>query len=137
MRFRLERTMTPGADARSRLKGSPSAMVVGIDHVPSRRSENRKAAVPSSFGSSQVRITVPSAPAVTRGVILLAGVGAAISRQRPALIREPDLELQPARPRIDNGTAAEKPKAVEDWSNCLRVISIFFITIPSPLNEGA
>src|SRR5712692_1682686 len=137
MRFPLERTMTPGADARSRLKRSPSAMVAGSDHAPLRRSENRNAAVPSSLGSSQVRIALSSTIAVTRGVMLPAGAGAAISRQPRALIREPDLELQPARPRMENGTAAVKPRVAEARSNCLRVISIFFIAIPSPLNEGA
>src|SRR5712692_5482585 len=137
MRLRLERAMTPGADARSRLNKNRPAMATGWDHAPSRRSENWNAAVPSSFGSSQLRITLPSAMALTRGVMLPRGAGAAISRQFPAVIREPDLELQPARPRIEDGTAAVRPRAAETWSNCLRVISIFFIAIHSPLNEGA
>src|SRR5467141_1533061 len=136
MRLRLERAMTPGADARSRLNKSRPAMVTGWDHAPSRRSENCNAAVPSSFGSSQLRITLPPAMAVTRGVMLPRGGGAAIFRQLSAVIRGPDLELQPASPRID-GMATEKPKADEAWSNCLRVISIFFIAIHSPLKEGA
>src|SRR6266851_3656507 len=136
MRLRLERATTPGADARSRLNKSRPAMVTVWDHAPSRRSENCNAAVPSSFGSSQLRITLPSAMAVTRGVMLPRGGDAAISPQLSAVIRGPDLELQPASPRID-GTATEKPKADEAWSNCLRVISIFFILLPSPLKEGA
>jgi len=136
MRLRLERAMTPGADARSRLNKSRPAMVTGWDHAPSRRSENCNAAVPSSFGSSQLRITLPSAMGVTRGVMLPREGGAAISRQLSVVIREPDLELQPTRPRID-GKATEKPKADEAWSNCLRVISIFFIVLPSPFKEGA
>ena len=134
--MRLERAMTPGADARSRLNKSRPAMVTVWDHAPSRRSENCNAAVPSSFGSSQLRITLPPAMAVTRGVMLPRGGGAAIFRQLSAVIRGPDLELQPASPRID-GMATEKPKADEAWSNCLRVISIFFIAIHSPLKEGA
>src|SRR6267378_5505434 len=136
MRFRLERAMTPGADARSRLKRCPSAMVAGCDHTLSRQSENRNAAVPSSFGSSQLRIALPSSLAVIRGVMLPTGVGAVSSRQPSAVIREPDLELQPARPAIENGTTAVNPKAAEAWSNCRRVMSIFFIAKPSPLNEG-
>src|SRR5260370_36395389 len=68
--------------------------------------------------------------------MLPGGAGAAISRQLSAVIRGPDLELQPASSRID-GMAIEKPKADEAWSNCLRVISIFFIAIHSPLKEGA
>jgi len=74
--------------------------------------------------------------AVTRGVMLPRGGGAAISRQLSVVIREPDLELQPARPRID-GKAAEKPNADEPSINCLRVILILFILLPSPLKEGA
>src|SRR6266436_10422172 len=136
MRLRLERAMTPGADARSRLNKSRPAMVTGWDHAPSRRSENCNAAVPSSFGSSQLRITLPSAMGVTRGVMLPRGGGAAISRQFPAVIREPDLELHPARPKIDE-KAAEKPNADEASINCLRVILILFILLPSPLKEGA
>src|SRR5258706_11817013 len=136
MRLRLERAMTPGADARSRLNKSRPAIVTGWDHAPSRRSENCNAAGPSSFGPSQLRITLPSAMAVTRGVMLPRGGGAAISRQLSVVIREPDLELQPARPRID-GKAAEKPNADEPSINCLRVILILFILLPSPLKEGA
>src|SRR5260370_7471677 len=68
--------------------------------------------------------------------MLPGGAGAAISRELAAVIRGPDLELQPRRPRID-GKATEKAKADEAWSNCLRVISIFFIAIHSPLKEGA
>src|SRR5260370_6042920 len=135
MRLRLERAMTPGADARSRLNKSRPEMVRVWAQAPSRPRENCNAAVPSSLGASQLRITLPSAMAVTRGVMLSRGGGAAISRQLSAVIRGPDLELQPASPRID-GMATEKPKADEAWSNCLRFISIFFITIHSPLKEG-
>jgi len=74
--------------------------------------------------------------ALTRGVMLPRGAGAAISRQFPAVIRESDLELHPARPKIDE-KAAEKPNADEASINCLRVILILFILLPSPLKEGA
>src|SRR5258708_3627871 len=131
MRLPLERAMTPGADPRSRVKSNPFAMVAGWRNALSRRSDNRNSAVPSSFGSSQVRMALPSAKAVTRGVMLLTGTGVLSSRQPSAIIREPDLELQPARARME-GKAAEKPNADEASINCLRVIFILFILLPSP-----
>src|ERR1700674_150081 len=128
--------MTPGAEARSRLNRNPSAMVAGCDQEPSRLFQNRNAAAPSFFGSSQLRIGLPFSLAVTRGVMLPTGAGVASSLQPFAVIREPGLTLQPARPTIENGTAAVKPSAAEAWSNFLRVISIFFMAILSPLNVG-
>src|SRR5579859_5091214 len=119
MKVSGERPMTPGAAAWSRLKISPDAIVPGSDQRASRHIEKRNAPVRSAFGSSQLRITLPSGSVATRGEMLPTATGTASSFQEgapivcflhPATLHN---EVTPAVPRT--------PSAVELCSNSLRV----------------
>jgi hypothetical protein len=100
--------------------------------------ENRNEEAFSSVGSSQLRINLPSARALTRGEKLPERVGTDSSRQLLCRIKDVLLELQPLSPPIVKGTAAIKPTAALLWSNSLRVIAFFFITqVLSLLLESA
>ena len=105
--------MTPGAAARSLLNKRPLAMTTGCDQASFRQNEHTNVAVPSSFGSSQLRMILPCPPEFTLGVRLPTGAGATSSRQLLAEIREPVVELQPANPTIENGTANARPTVAE------------------------
>ena len=71
--------MTPGDSDGWRLKGCAAAIVAGSDQPLFRQIENRSAAARSPCASSQLRITLPSDRATTRGEKLSFAAGDLIS----------------------------------------------------------